>query len=104
MHLREGLRSYHANGYLVALNYPELTGERLLSGLSQLPIAMQLRVIQDLQASEHSLGHAVGSFFPQAVRQVIAAATSHQALLSRQIRPGAQENINMLFYTVFTLF
>lgn len=25
VHLREGLRSYHANGYLVALNYPEVS-------------------------------------------------------------------------------
>ena len=25
VHLREGLRSYHANGYLVHLNYPEIT-------------------------------------------------------------------------------
>ncbi len=24
VHLREGLRSYHANGYLVAVNYPEV--------------------------------------------------------------------------------
>ncbi|KAF9767549.1 hypothetical protein IL306_015278 [Fusarium sp. DS 682] len=25
LHLREGLRSFHANGYLVSLNYPEIT-------------------------------------------------------------------------------
>lgn len=25
VHLREGLRSYHANGYLVAVNYPEVS-------------------------------------------------------------------------------
>lgn len=25
VHLREGLRSYHANGYLVAINYPEVS-------------------------------------------------------------------------------
>lgn len=25
VHLREGQRSYHANGYLVAVNYPEVS-------------------------------------------------------------------------------
>jgi len=25
IHLREGRRSYHANGYLVAVNYPEVS-------------------------------------------------------------------------------
>lgn len=25
LHLREGRRSYHANGYLVAVNYPEVS-------------------------------------------------------------------------------
>ena len=49
LHLREGLRSYHANGYLVALNYPELTGDRLLTGLSSLPITQQLQLIQELK-------------------------------------------------------
>ena len=30
VHLREGLRSYHANGYLVHLNYPEITMKTLV--------------------------------------------------------------------------
>lgn len=27
IHLREGRRSYHANGYLVSVNYPEVRAE-----------------------------------------------------------------------------
>jgi len=36
VHLREGLRSYHANGFLVHLNYPEITAR----SLSQLLVRM----------------------------------------------------------------
>ncbi|KAJ8313357.1 hypothetical protein KUTeg_009143 [Tegillarca granosa] len=38
LHLREGPRSYHANGYLVHLNYPEITSDRIKKGISNLSI------------------------------------------------------------------
>ena len=45
VHLREGLRSYHANGYLVYLNYPEIT----LASLGRSILAMthheQLKIL-----------------------------------------------------------
>ena len=39
VHLRSGLRSYHANGYLVHLNYPEIT----IKSLSKLLLPMSQR-------------------------------------------------------------
>lgn len=39
VHLRSGLRSYHANGYLVHLNYPEIT----IKSLSKLMLPMSQR-------------------------------------------------------------
>lgn len=37
IHLREGLRSYHANGYLVRLNYPEITVKSIADIIKTLP-------------------------------------------------------------------
>ncbi|PNS17319.1 hypothetical protein CAC42_7002 [Sphaceloma murrayae] len=37
VHLRDGLRSYHANGYLVHLNYPEITVSSIAKMLNTFP-------------------------------------------------------------------
>jgi hypothetical protein len=37
VHLREGLRSYHANGYLVHLDYPEITIRNIAKVIRGLP-------------------------------------------------------------------
>lgn len=49
VHLREGLRSYHANGYLVRMNYPEITIKTIADALRQIPSAEQLRMLHHLQ-------------------------------------------------------
>lgn len=36
VHTREGPRSYHANGFLVCLNYPEITGHSIIDRMSNL--------------------------------------------------------------------
>lgn len=49
VHLREGLRSYHANGYLVRMNYPEITITTIADALRQIPPAEQLRMLRHLE-------------------------------------------------------
>lgn len=49
LHFREGLRSYHANGYLVSLNYPEITGASLLYQLRTMPDQDKTKALQSLQ-------------------------------------------------------
>lgn len=52
VHLREGLRSYHADGYLVHLNYPEITIKsisKLLQGFDASTREMMLRSLSELQ-------------------------------------------------------
>ncbi|KDR76297.1 hypothetical protein GALMADRAFT_140011 [Galerina marginata CBS 339.88] len=52
LHLREGHRSYHANGYLVAVNYPEITVKsiaRILSTFSKKDRINLLKHIKELQ-------------------------------------------------------
>lgn len=60
VHLREGLRSYHANGFLVALNYPELTVQRLVKHMHGLPIAKLQTYVEDMKKSESGISAALG--------------------------------------------
>jgi hypothetical protein len=48
VHLREGLRSYHANGYLVYLNYPEITLASLGRSILSMPQDEQLKMLLSL--------------------------------------------------------
>ncbi|KEF54964.1 uncharacterized protein A1O9_08616 [Exophiala aquamarina CBS 119918] len=45
VHLREGLRSYHANGFLVGLNYPEITAASIAEQLRIIPQPERLRML-----------------------------------------------------------
>ncbi|KAF2729658.1 hypothetical protein EJ04DRAFT_555937 [Polyplosphaeria fusca] len=45
IHLREGRRSYHANGYLVAVNYPEITMKSIAKMLRTVPVGEQARML-----------------------------------------------------------
>ncbi|KAH7071579.1 hypothetical protein BKA63DRAFT_419728, partial [Paraphoma chrysanthemicola] len=45
VHLREGLRSYHANGYLVHLNYPEITVKSMSELLLTFTSDEQLKIL-----------------------------------------------------------
>ncbi|KAL2062604.1 hypothetical protein VTL71DRAFT_5676 [Oculimacula yallundae] len=49
VHLREGLRSYHANGYLARMSYPEITIRTIADALRQNPSAEQLRMLHHLE-------------------------------------------------------
>ncbi|KAL9566594.1 hypothetical protein ACKAV7_009509 [Fusarium commune] len=49
VHLREGRRSYHANDYLVMVNYPEITLKRICSTLATFSPDDQVRLIQSLK-------------------------------------------------------
>jgi hypothetical protein len=49
LHLREGLRSYHANGYLVSLNYPEITGASISHQLQTMSDQDRAKAVQSLQ-------------------------------------------------------
>lgn len=48
VHLRHGLRSYHADGYLVHLNYPEITAKSIADRLKTIDLATQRRMLASL--------------------------------------------------------
>ncbi|GAB1316433.1 hypothetical protein MFIFM68171_06643 [Madurella fahalii] len=59
VHLREGDRSYHANGYHVAINYPEITIKSIARALSKVPrhqAVKMLRHIDELAPVFHKIG------------------------------------------------
>nr|RBQ92859.1 hypothetical protein FVER53263_01741 [Fusarium verticillioides] len=49
VHLREGRRSYHANDYLVMVNYPEITLKRICSTIATFSQEDQVRLLQSLK-------------------------------------------------------
>ncbi|MCJ1474739.1 hypothetical protein MMC13_003399 [Lambiella insularis] len=50
VHLREGLRSYHANGYLIQDNYPEITAHSIEHALQMLPRQEQRNLLDHIDA------------------------------------------------------
>eukprot|EP00794_Sanderia_malayensis_P009573 gene9573-biopygen7905 len=60
VHTREGPRSYHANGYLVCQNYPEITIQRVADGMTKIPRKDQLKVKEHLKKLGPSLEKIMG--------------------------------------------
>ena len=83
IHLREGLRSYHANRFLVHLNYPEVT----IKSISQ-----------DLLSMKHSQRlHLLGKMKEiQPLFQRFGAATILEALDQQVLQPDAYQNTTIL--------
>ncbi|KAM0513498.1 hypothetical protein ACHAPE_007760 [Trichoderma viride] len=52
LHLRSGLRSYHANGYLVHLNYPEITIASIGKLLRNIPTYQRWQLLQSIKELE----------------------------------------------------
>ena len=49
IHLREGLRSYHANGFLVHLNYPEITIKSMSNLLASFDSSQRLKLLANMR-------------------------------------------------------
>ena len=86
LHFREGARSYHANGLVVGLNYPELTATRLkhhLAGTSHMKQSQRKQLHSAINDLSSGLSHAVGYDWP---KHNIGSA------LSRSKRTGTHRN------------
>lgn len=77
VHLREGLRSYHANGFLVALNYPEITVASLAKQLMQVPRKERLDLIGKLRELKPILERFGGETTLQALERESSSETLH---------------------------
>lgn len=77
VHLREGLRSYHANGFLVALNYPEITVASLAKQLMQVPRKERLDLIGKLRELKPILDRFGGETTLQALERESSSEALH---------------------------
>eukprot|EP00928_Gymnodinium_smaydae_P044103 TRINITY_DN29441_c0_g1_i1.p1 TRINITY_DN29441_c0_g1~~TRINITY_DN29441_c0_g1_i1.p1 ORF type:complete len:1341 (-),score=173.30 TRINITY_DN29441_c0_g1_i1:107-3904(-) len=83
LHFRSGARSYHADSFLVALNYPEITYSRIMHGMARLlehekkEARQQVKTLSGLLAKGTQCP-AIGGVFKQG-GHVIRAAHSHNA-------------------------
>ena len=72
VHLREGNRSYHANGYVVHSNYPEITMDRIERGLQGLPIKDQRTAHEALSVLQPYMNRVLGPGCGEAIKRMLA--------------------------------
>ena len=61
VHTREGPRSYHANGFLVCLNYPEITSQSVINRMSSLSSDEKKKLQKHMNELEPILDKVFGS-------------------------------------------
>ncbi|MCJ1282203.1 hypothetical protein MMC26_001526 [Xylographa opegraphella] len=93
VHLREGLRSYHANGYLVALNYPEITVSSIAAQLQEIPQAQRLRLLSQSGAVIPYLRRFGGQTVLEAIER---EAKSPSPLYGGKVQPISRISIREL--------
>jgi hypothetical protein len=73
LHLH-GARSYHADGFLVAMNYPVLTERRLADGFASLSEAERRLLLETLMPVMPLLRKAVGRFIEKPLQRALTQA------------------------------
>lgn len=80
LHLTDGPPSYHARDYLVAMNYPVLTIERLIHGFGRLTEAERRLLESRLTEVMPLLSRAVGPFINTALQRALRASRTPASL------------------------
>ena len=83
VHTREGPRSYHANGYLVLENYPEITAQSTADGLGKLSFDEQKKLQETFNHLDPIVTKAYGPAIAKAMRSM-----SERHHKSRQENPA----------------
>lgn len=87
VHTREGPRSYHANGYLVLENYPEITAQSTADGLNNLSFEEQKKLQETFDELDPILTKAYGPAVAKAMRSM-----SERHHSSKQENPSRNES------------
>ena len=85
LHLVDGPHSYHANGYLVAMNYPQFTVQRLAQGFARLSDAERRHLERCLTDAMPLLRRSVGPFIETALRRALAASHSAETVNAQAV-------------------
>ena len=70
VHTREGPRSYHANGYLVCMNYPELTSQNAVERMESLSVNEKKELQRHMDELEPVLMKVLGSGPANAMKSI----------------------------------
>ncbi|GJD00219.1 hypothetical protein ColKHC_09044 [Colletotrichum higginsianum] len=82
VHLREGLRSYHANGYLVHLNYPDITAKSISDTLRAVEPAEKMNMLAQFRELQPLFERFGGSTLMDALEgQLLDSYTSKNPLV-----------------------
>ncbi len=73
-----GERSYHANGFLVAMNYPMITAKRLADGFATLSESERQLLARQLEPVMPLLAKAIGSFVEVPLRRALGGVIGDQ--------------------------
>ncbi|KAL6702405.1 hypothetical protein ACN47E_002188 [Coniothyrium glycines] len=87
VHLREGARSYHANGYLVAVNYPEITMKSIAKVLATFPKQTQVQLLQSIKELRPLFARFGAETMSEALTQELHGNTPDRALMGRPQKP-----------------
>eukprot|EP00357_Protocruzia_adherens_P018490 CAMPEP_0115014558 /NCGR_PEP_ID=MMETSP0216-20121206/26162_1 /TAXON_ID=223996 /ORGANISM="Protocruzia adherens, Strain Boccale" /LENGTH=425 /DNA_ID=CAMNT_0002384345 /DNA_START=50 /DNA_END=1324 /DNA_ORIENTATION=+ len=60
LHCREGARSFHANGFLLANNYPEVTATRTAKNINRLSLKEKNKIIKNLHKAKPLIKNTFG--------------------------------------------
>ncbi|KAF2093974.1 hypothetical protein NA57DRAFT_80979 [Rhizodiscina lignyota] len=77
VHLREGMRSYHANGFLVHLNYPEIT----LKSISRTLLTIPSKERMGMLSCVHNLKPLFERFGIEAISDLVNRELAHLSTL-----------------------
>ena len=89
IHLREGLRSYHANGFLVHLNYPEITIKSIADMLREIPATEQVKMLKQLEELQPILSRFGQGTVLQLLRAELANSGGVRHKITNGFRPPA---------------
>lgn len=98
VHVREGVRSYHANGYLVAVNTPEITATSVARNIrTRLEPAEQVILLKELNANGEIWDKVLGAGSLAAVKTAMKrqreTVTTNTEQYSSTTRPGGKVRI-----------
>ena len=95
VHLREGLRSYHANGYLTAVNYPEITVSSIGEQLASLPAKDKLRILSLFKEISPLLGRFGGQTVLEALERETNIKSIHYGGKAPERHPFLLRDLTM---------
>ena len=86
VHTREGPRSYHANGYLVCVNYPELTTQNAIDRMDSLSVEEKKELQRHMNELEPVLKKVLGNGPANAMKSITKNYLANQISKDKKVK------------------